>query len=102
MYIVSCFSLAALIFLFALNFFSLINMSWGVSPWVYPVWDSLSFFDLGDYFHFEFIIVYGIRKCPDSLAHSCSVFPAPLIEEAIFAPLYILSPFVKNKLPIGV
>ena len=25
-------------------------MSWGVSPWVYPVWDSLSFLDLGDYF----------------------------------------------------
>ena len=25
-------------------------MSWGVSPGVYPVWDSLSFLDLGDYF----------------------------------------------------
>ena len=25
-------------------------MSWGVSPWVYPVWDSLGFLDLGDYF----------------------------------------------------
>ena len=24
-------------------------MSWGVSPWVYPVWDSLGFLDLGDY-----------------------------------------------------
>ena len=30
-------------------------MSWGVSPWVYPVWDSLGFLDLGDYFlpHFR-------------------------------------------------
>ena len=30
-------------------------MSWGVSPWVYPVWDSLGFSDLGDYFlpHFR-------------------------------------------------
>ena len=25
-------------------------MSWGVSPWVYPVWDSLGFLDVGDYF----------------------------------------------------
>ena len=25
-------------------------MSWGVLPWTYPVWESLSFLDLGDYF----------------------------------------------------
>ena len=25
-------------------------MSWGISPWVYPVWDSLGFLDLHDYF----------------------------------------------------
>ena len=25
-------------------------MSWGVSPWVYPVWDSLGFLDMGGYF----------------------------------------------------
>ena len=25
-------------------------MSWGVLPWVYPVWDSLGFLDLGNYF----------------------------------------------------
>ena len=25
-------------------------MSWGVLPWVYPVWDSLGFLDLGGYF----------------------------------------------------
>ena len=30
-------------------------MSSGVSPWVYPAWDSLDFLDLGDYFfpHFK-------------------------------------------------
>ena len=30
-------------------------MSWGVSPWVYPVWDSLGCLDLGGYFlsHFR-------------------------------------------------
>ena len=29
------------------------------------------------------------------------VFPAAFIEEAVFAPLYILASFVKNKVPIG-
>ena len=30
-------------------------MSWGVSPWVYPIWNSLCFLYLGDYFlpHFR-------------------------------------------------
>ena len=32
---------------------------------------------------------------------SCPVFPAPFIEEALFAPLYILASFVKYKVPIG-
>ena len=32
---------------------------------------------------------------------SCPVFPAPFIEEAVFAPLYILASFVQNKVPIG-
>ena len=35
-------------------------MSWGVSPWVYPVWDSLGFLDLSDYFppHFRDVFNY--------------------------------------------
>ena len=35
-------------------------MSWGVSPWVYPVWDSLGFLDLGDYFlsHFKVYVFW--------------------------------------------
>ena len=32
---------------------------------------------------------------------SCPIFQAPFIEEAVFAPLYILAAFVKNKVPIG-
>ena len=32
----------------------------------------------------------------------CSVFPAPFIEEAVFAWLYILFSFVKNKVPMSV
>ena len=38
-------------------------MSWGVSPWVYPVWDSLGFLDLGDYFlpHFREVFNYYLK-----------------------------------------
>ena len=39
-------------------------MSWGVSPWVYPVWDSLGFLDLSDYFlpHFREVFNYYLLK----------------------------------------
>ena len=39
-------------------------MSWGVSPWVYPVWDSLGFLNLGDYFlpHFREVSNYYLLK----------------------------------------
>ena len=39
-------------------------MSWGVLPWVYPVWDSLGFLDLGGYFlpHFREIFNYYLFK----------------------------------------
>ena len=47
--------------------------------------------------HFQFILVYGVH----CFTRSCLVFPAPFIEEAVFAPLYILASFVKNKVPIG-
>ena len=36
-----------------------------------------------------------------SFTYNYPVFPAPLIEEAIFAPLYILASFVKKKVPIS-
>ena len=36
-----------------------------------------------------------------SFTCSCAVFPAPYIEEVVFAPLYILASFVKNNLLIG-
>ena len=51
LYVICCFSLAAFnTFPLSLIFVSLINMSQHVSPWVYSVWDSLCFLDLGDYF----------------------------------------------------
>ena len=34
-------------------------MSWGVSPWVYPVLDSLGFLDLGGYFFPHFWEVFN-------------------------------------------
>ena len=39
-------------------------MSWGILPWVYPVWDSLGFLDLGDYFlpHFRKVFNYYLLK----------------------------------------
>ena len=39
-------------------------MSWSVSPWVYPVWDSLGFLDLGGYFlpHFREVFNYYLLK----------------------------------------
>ena len=50
------FPLLLLILALCLIFVTLINyVCWGVSPWVYPVWDSLGFLDLGGYFlpHFR-------------------------------------------------
>ena len=39
-------------------------MSWGVSPWVFPVWDSPGFLDLADYFlpHFREVFNYYLLK----------------------------------------
>ena len=34
-------------------------MSWGVLPWVYPIWDSLGFLDLHDYFLPQFREVFN-------------------------------------------
>ena len=39
-------------------------MSWHISPWVYPVWDSLCLLDLTEYFlsHVEQIFNYNLFK----------------------------------------
>ena len=74
---------------------------------VLPMFSSKSFVVSGLTFRslikFEFIFVYGVRKCSNFiLLYVCyPVFPAPFIEEDVFAPLYILASFVKNKVPIG-
>ena len=54
LYVTYCFSLAAFnILSLYLVFVSLISMCLGVSPWVYPVWDSLCLLHLIDYFLFR-------------------------------------------------
>ena len=66
LYVICCFSLAAFnICSLCLVFVNLINMSWGFSPWVYPVWDFLGFSDLGGYFlpHFREEFNYYLLKC---------------------------------------
>ena len=63
--VICCFPLSAFnICSLCLMFVNLTNMSWGVSPWVYPVWDSLAFLDLGDYFfpHFKEVFNYYLLK----------------------------------------
>ena len=62
--VICCLSLAAFnICPLCLIFINLINISWGVSPWVYPVWDSLGFLDLDCYFlpHFREVFNYYLK-----------------------------------------
>ena len=47
------------------------------------------------FIHFVFISVSGMRKCSTHcFTHGYPGFPAPVIEETGFSPLYILAPFV--------
>jgi len=62
--VICCVSLAAFnICSLCLIFVNLINMCWGVLSWVYPVWDSLGFLDLGGYFlpHFREVFNYYLK-----------------------------------------
>ena len=55
--------------------------------------------------HFEFIFVYGVRKCSNFILLHVAVQVSQhhlLKEETIFSPLYILALFVKEKVPVGV
>ena len=53
--------------------------------------------------HFEFIFVYGVRKCSNFiLLHVAVQFSQHhLLKRLSFPPLYILASFVKNKVPNG-
>ena len=54
----------------------------------------LMFMSLG---HFEFIFVHGVRVCSSFIDLYAAVqFSAPLAEETVFFPFYILVSFVKD------
>ena len=77
-----------------------------MSESVCPMFSSKSFIVSGlmprSLIHFEFIFMYGVRKCSNFI-FTCGhpVFPAPLIEGAVFSPLYILASFVIDWLTVG-
>ena len=79
-----------------------------MSESVLPKYCSKSFIVSGFTFrsliHFEVIFVYGVRKYSSFiLLHVADQLPpAPLVKEAVFSPLYIFAPFVKDKVSIGV
>ena len=54
--------------------------------------------------HFEFIFVYGVRKCSSFIIlQVVDQFPQhQLLKGLFFFPLYIFASFVKDKVSIGV
>ena len=69
-----------------------------MSESVLPMFSSRSFIVSGltlrSLIHFEFIFVYGVNVLIYSFACSCSVFPAPLIEETVFSLCIYLPPLL--------
>ena len=53
--------------------------------------------------HFEFIFVYGVRKCSNCiLLHVAPQFSQYRLLKNLFFSLYILASFVKDKVSLGV
>ena len=80
---------------------------WFMSSSVLPIFSYKSFIFYGLTFrssvHFEFIFVYGVRKCSNFiLLYVAAKFSQHhLLKRLLFAPLYILASFVKNNVPVG-
>ena len=78
-----------------------------MSESVLPMFSSRSFIVSGLTFisliHFEFIFVYGVRKCSSFILLQVvdQFSQAPLVKEVVFFPLYILASFVKDKVSVG-
>ena len=52
--------------------------------------------------HFEFIFVYGVKKCSSLiLLQVVDQFSQHHFKEVVFFPLYILASFVEDKVSIG-
>ena len=78
-----------------------------MSESVLPMFSFRSFIVSGLTFRslicFEFIFSYGVRKCSfHSFTGRWPVFPAPLVKETVFSPLYIVASFIKNKVRTGI
>ena len=79
-----------------------------MSESVLPMFSSKSFIVSG--LTFRSLIHFWVYFCVwcqkvfqfHTFACRCPVFPASLVEMAVFSPLYILASFVKDKLSIGV
>ena len=78
-----------------------------MSESVLPMFSSRSFIVSGLTFrsiiHFEFIFVYGVRKCSSFtvLQVAAQFSQHDLLKEIVFSPLYMLVSFVKDKVSIG-
>ena len=78
-----------------------------MSESVLPMFSSRSFIVSGltlrSLIHFEFIFVYGVRKCSSFiLLQVVDQFSQHhLLKRVCFSPLYILASFVKDKVSIG-
>ena len=76
-----------------------------MSESVLPMFSSRSLIVSGLTFrsllHFEFIFVYGVRKCSSFILSQVGdqFFPAPFVKEVVFSPFYILASFVKIRCP---
>ena len=73
-----------------------------------PMFSSRSFIVSGLMFrsliHFEFIFVYGVRKCSSFILLQVTdkFSQHRLLKRFVFSPLYIFAFFVKDKVSIGV
>ena len=77
-----------------------------MSESVLPMISSRSFIVSGLTFrsliHFEFIFVYGVRKCSSFiLLQVVDQFSQHHVKKVVFFPLYILASFVEDKMSIG-
>jgi len=77
-----------------------------MSESVLPMFSSRSFIVSGltlrSLIHFEFIFVYGVRKCSCFiLLQVVDQFSQDHLLKIVFSPLYILASLVKDKVSIG-
>ena len=77
-----------------------------MSESVLPMFSSRGFIVSGLTFrsliHCEFIFVYGVSVLVSFFYRWLTIFPASLVKEIVFSPLYIFASFIKDKVSLGV